>query len=419
MEKDVLNVINLILRNLHKDLLDKIKKLSDEKMTIKKQESQYIEQKFEEKNYSFLDKKIFKRKEYQNYLKNQREYSLEYNKKLNEFKIQANVLEGNIIKAKNDVAKLAKLIDNPSLVSTDTLSNYFNSYQEIEEYCNSKNISIKNVDKLLLGKSDNDQIFMEQAINEDFRSIIFDNSYSLDLYQKVIDKMNEYLKNNKNKAAFETTYENNIHLFEDLTSGKYDGHFVKHVCDYIKFICARSKTDEELEKYLCSYYLGLSGELDDLYKKYKKDNFGVMLEKIYENDDYVIGCHGTSYKPDGDIVLDDKIFEDGIRAPIRGDTSLSMQYTVAYNIPFLEVLDYHQDRYGSVAGGYAYVLAIPKDVVMQKEPLWGIGSDGQAYIMPKYICGKYKQFEDDAELILNTNPKKKEYEEQKIDSSTK
>ena len=75
-----------------------------------------------------------------------------------------------------------------------------------------------------------------------------------------------------------------------------------------------------------------------LYRLYKKEDFGVELERIYENDDYVIGCHGTSYIPNGDFIDDDMVFKKGLRKPIRGDTSGSIKFTVACNIPFLELL---------------------------------------------------------------------------------
>lgn len=134
------------------------------------------------------------------------------------------------------------------------------------------------------------------------------------------------------------------------------------------------------------------------------------------NDDYVIGCYATSIKPDGDIIQDDKIFEEGIKESNKGNP-IAMQFTVAYNIPFFEVLDYDQNRYGDVAGGYVYILTIPKDVVMQKEPLWGVSEDGSNYILPDFVYGKCEQISDNQEIIPNSNTHKKVYDKRELDNS--
>lgn len=412
MEEELKNKVSLILRNLFEDVNDKIKKLSDEKMELEKQRINLSEQEVEQEYFNFFDRNIFKRKEYREYLENRKKRNQEYSEKTIELNQKMTEIDDRVDLEKKNAEKLKSLIDNPSLIEIRVLSDYFNSYEDIEEYCKNKNIELRSSDKLYLGKSDIDEITMSAAISDDFRLIVFDKSYSRALYEKVINKLNEFVKNNFDEAE----YQSNINLFEELTSGKYDNHFVKHVMDYIKYICMNSRTEEEMKKTIEKYYFGLSQKLDSLYKKYKNKNLGFLLEKLYENEDYVIGCHATSYKPDGDIVEDDSIFANGIRESVRGQAN-EMRYTIAYNIPFLEVLDYDQNRYGDVAGGYAYILAIPKDVVMQKEPLWGIGEDGKSYIMPQFITGKYKQFDEEATFIWNFNSKKKEYDRKEVDRS--
>ena len=409
MDKELLVIINLILRNLNEDALNLIKDLSNEKMSIEKMQNELSEQVFVRKKYSFLEKNIFKKKEYQEYLNNLEKYNQEYGIKNKDYINRLDTINDQIYKEKCKSNKLIELIDNPTRMNISVLKDYFNSYQEIETYCNSKNIKLNYRAMLFFGKQDNDLVFMDNAINEDFRTIIFDKSYSLELYKIVIDKINEFVKKNFD----ELSYNSNLGLYNELVSGKYDGHFIKHVMDYIKYICIKGKSEEELKTYISKYYFGLSSKLSMLYEKYKKENLGGTLEKIYENDDMIIGCHATSYIPEGDIVENDSIFENGIRAPIRGDGK-AIDFTVAYNIPFLEVLDYDQNRYGSVSGGYAYILTIPKDVIGQEELLWGKGEDGNSYILPKYVYGKYKQFDNNAELILNSNSKKKTYEDEEI-----
>ena len=406
--EEVINSIILILRNLHEDIQDKIRELANEKNEFEKQGNELSALLRNKPHFSFLDKILFKRKKYRAYLASVRELN---NKKF-EISCKKNSIDNHIYEERRKADKLKNYIDNPSTVELKTIFDYFESYQEIEEYCNSKNIILTNASKLYFGKDRNDEVFMNDAISDDFRLIVFDNTYSPELYKKVIDKLNEFVKNNFD----ELSYKSNINLYEKMISGKYDDHFVKHIMDYLKYICSRSKTFDDMKAVINSYYLGLTQNLDRLYQKYKKENFGNILENIYENEDYVIGCHATSIKPDGDIIQDDKIFEKGIKESNKGNPR-AMQFTVAYNIPFFEVLDYDQNRYGDVAGGYVYILTIPKNVVMQKEPLWGVGEDGSNYILPDFIYGKYEQISDNQKIILNSNTHKKVYDKRELDNS--
>lgn len=410
MDKEVLNTMILILQNLYEDYLKKVDSLNEEKIVIENQINELHNESFDRKKFNFMDKTIFKRKKYKEYISDFLENNKKVSKTREELMARENIIYNEINQVKRNVSGLKYLIENSSSINLDSLSSYFGNYQEIEAYCDSKTIKMTYKDKLYFGV-EKDAELMEKAILEDLRLIVFDNSYSLDLYKKVIDRLNEIAK------SFDERYcMYNLSLYNELVSGKYDDHFVKHVMDYIKFIFLKGDTDKHLENYINLYYFGLTSKLEYLYKRYKTENFGSVLEKLYENEDTVIGCHGTSYTPTGDIIEDDKIFEDGIKAPDRGNP-YEMLFTVAYNIPFLEVLNYDQNRYGNVAGGYAYIVAIPKSAIAGKEPLWGIGEDGKAYIMPKFICGKYKQFDENAEVIRNTNSKKKEYEKQVDDRS--
>ncbi len=412
MENEVLNVIKTILESRYKEIQDKIKELKDEQMELDKQKSEMRKQEVEKKQFSFFDKVLFKRKEYQDYLDGIKKHNQEINDKSSEIRQKQISIDDQIYEQNNKLTKLEWIIEKPHLIELSTISNYFKDYQEIEEFCNKKNIKLTNAQKLYLGKDSSDKEFMNDAISEDFRLIKFDNSYSPELYKKVIDQLNEFAKNNVDASS----YKYNINLYEKLTSGKYDDHFIKHVMDYIKYICAKGDTLENMKLVIIKYYLNFTRTLDRLYQNYQKENFGKVLEKLYEDDDYVIGCHGTDYKPNGDIIEDDKIFENGVRESNRSN-SKSMQFTVAYNIPFLEVLDYDQNRYGDVSGGTVYILKIPKDVVMQKEPLWGVGEDGKCYVLPEFVYGKYKQKTDNPEVILNTNSNKKIYDNKELDRS--
>ena len=414
MENELSNTITMILRNLYEDTQDRIRELSNEEMELDRQLQRLSEQIVDHEHFSVLDKLLLKRKQYQAHLESIKKRDLENSEKRIDIRNKRESISRKKYEEKKKVYELEKLIDNPSMIELNTLSNYFNSYQEIEDYCNSKNIKLTSTSKLYFGKDGNDEAFMKEAISEDFRLIVFDKSYSPELYKQVIDQLNEFVKNNFS----EIEYRANINLYEEMFSGKYNNHFIKHVMDYLKYICGNGKTHEEMRRIINTYYFSLTQNLDKLYQKYNKENFGKALEKLYENDDFIVGCHATSYKPDGDIIQDDKIFENGIRESNRG-TSRAMNFTVAYNIPFLEVLDYDQNRYGTVSGGYAYILTIPKAVVMQQEPLWGIGEDGYNYILPDFVYGKYKQTSDNQELIINTNTNKKIYENQDVDRSQK
>lgn len=416
MNEEIISLIQLILKELNEELLKEKEILQNKKDSITsdidnlKNEKELYTKK--SKSSLFL-MKIFNQKKYGEFENNM--YNC--NNELEKLKAEKNKIMDEIVINEKKIVDMEKILEDPSRISSQKLSTFFNSFQEIEEFCKRKNIPLNCKMMLYLGKKGDNVDFMKEAVSEDLQLIAYDTTYSLEVYKVLIDKLNEYIGSKRqNFGISDFTFNELSKLYDLIVTGKYDDHFVKHIMNYLKHICSSDNFD--LNKRINLYYLGLTRMLasGELYRLYKKEDFGQELERIYENNDYVIGCHGTSYKPNSEFIDDDMIFKRGLRKPIRGDAKGSIKFTVACDIPFLELLNYDQNRYGEVSGGYAYILAIPKEKMLQESLLWERGEDGFEYINPKYIIGKYKQFSNQATFIKNPNSIEKNMELENADT---
>ncbi len=120
--------------------------------------------------------------------------------------------------------------------------------------------------------------------------------------------------------------------------------------------------------------------------------FGKDMEKLYYDDNYVIGIHGSLHP---NYVIENSRFTTGLMC-IHGP---KINRTVRFKEDGLDFYSFLQYQYYEDSDVNAIIIRIPRNEVCS--PMWKMGERG-AYFNPKYLYGYYKSFYSDGR---NRSPK--------------
>lgn len=405
-------------------MLDDIKKsliedIDIEISSIEKAVSEYTvrEQQISDSIYTkvgIIDR-LFKTKKYKEKMKNdsilrKEESDIYEQKRSKESKLK------ELNEKKNKVKKIDDVKNLP-----------FKNSEEIQNYCQEKNISITSEDYFKYFREDvsiNDELMMS-FVKENLSYLKYDKSNNPEIYKYFLNKkINEYEQYKDIipidlKKDFETTeLETLKELLNALNNHTYNEEFEKHIMEWIKkrsdFFIDFKKVielkniddinDNKYSNYLDAINVRKVINLDYVYKQYQSD-FGKELQELYKNDSLLIGVHGTEYGTDD--IKDNKIFVEGLKNSSQAGAVRCMDRTVAYDLPFIDLLDY-----GSLRPNCNYYIVIPKEIYYSGAPIWGSDMDNsdENYLLPEYVYGMVDRREKkDFKFIKNNLPNKKKY----------
>lgn len=386
------------------DKLNNILSLLQEKEDITKIKTSIIPY----KKFNFLQKYLFKRKEYREYIcdrnssiKQQDEKKAKDRDRLKEIE-RILAAEGfpTISSVRQKIESLEKAqnfqeleVDDTNFVIETLLKNgidpRFESYEQAFE-----------IAPEYLGRNIG---FMREAIKKDSRFIMFDKTDDEELYKEVIDKKIDELEKQLSKAEDPDLqiidelkklreYKKELESPKKVEEGRYK---VPH-----KFMFEEIKNNEAYGNKNYWYI-----EVDGIYDK----EFGEELEELYERPDIILGIHGLRENKD----IEGNIFRQGLRNSMQSaDTALNRTVAFGENLTFTKVLNY-RIPYNGLECESAIILTLPKETFdsMHPVPVWGsndiTGSDN--YILPQYVYGLYHGKSDGIDRRIIRNSIKEQY----------
>ena len=398
-------------KELQSQKMEKRYSLILEKERIKKE---IMNDSFTDIKYGFIEK-IFKRKQYKEYLETKDNYEKEKenrnynrNERINEINILLNNYQN---KTSEEMAKYCNEINGYSsfedfnITLEDAISELLSN--NIEPVFDSYDESFKYM-KDYFG---NNKEYMLKAVEEDFKYIIYDKTNDDELYLKILPDFIKYVETNEknnisNNSKVLLEYIHELKEPKVVEEGKYKIPH-KYMFEEIKRYLVNSETPFK--------YTELDGKLNF--------DFGNEMESIYEDEEYFLGLHSSKSNDE----LEQKIFYQGLRNSMQNANN-TLNRTVMYgnSLTFTKALNYAayailpvDERNQDYTN---FILKIPYKAFDINDPLpiWCSnnrdGSDN--YLNPDYVYGMYHLRDGvDRYIIHNDLQEKASYKYIKTDES--
>lgn len=398
-------------KELQRKRADEIFSLILEKERIKKD---ILNDFFIETKYGFFDR-IFKHKQYKNYLESKEKYDKE-----------KEVRNQNRTERINEINKY--LINYQNITSEEMMihCNEINSYSCFEDF----NVTMEDAISELLSNNiepefdsydeafyympdyfGNNKDFMLKAVEESFKYIIYDKTNSDELYLKILPDFIRYVDENE-KGSYSNNCEVLLDYIHELQEPK--------VVEEGKYKIPHKFMFEEIKKYLTNLntnfkYTELDGKLST--------SFGQEMQSLYEDNEYFLGLHSTK----SDDQLEYKIFYQGLKNSMQNaDNMLNRTVMFGNDLTFTKALNYAayaifpvDERNQNYTN---FILKIPYSALNNNNPLpiWCSNNyDGsENYLNPEYVYGMYHLRDGvDREIIHNNLQEKFQYKYLKTDES--
>ena len=398
-------------KELQRKKADKIYSLILEKERIKKD---ILSDSFIDTKYGFFDR-IFKHKQYKNYLVSKEKYNKE-----------KEVRNKNRTERINEINKY--LINYQNMTSEEMMihCNEINSYSCFEDF----NVTIEKAISELLSNNiepkfdsydeafhympdyfGNNKDIMLKAVEESFKYILYDRTNSDELYLKILPDFIKYVERNE-KGTISNNCEILLEYILELKEPK--------AVEKGKYKIPHRFMFEEIKKYLINSdtvfkYTDLDGKLSV--------DFGEEMEKLYEDKECFMGLHST--KSDDDI--EHRVFYQGLRNSMQNaDNTLNRTVMYGNNLTFTKALNYAaysifpvEERNQNYTN---FILKIPYSALNNADPLpiWCSNNYGgsENYLNPEYVYGMYHLRDGtDRTIIHNDLHEKAQYKYLKTDES--